>query len=85
MNVALHSALPAVEASYQYYLDREVGRVQILQGEGLCESWVDWYGHVVCEGETLAQMIEAEEIEGVNGTTGYHRCVVNATYFNTAG
>lgn len=67
MNVALHSALPRIEAAYQYYTDREEKKVREVQSEeGECESWVDWYGKVVCDGETLVKLIGVEEIEGAH-------------------
>ncbi|KAI0090064.1 glycosyltransferase family 24 protein [Irpex rosettiformis] len=70
MSVALHSAQPRVESAYQYYLDREAERVREAQKDGACESWVDWYGQVVCDGKTLAALVELEEIEGTASTTG---------------
>lgn len=63
MNLALHAALPRVEAAYQFYLDRQAAR------SGGCESWVDWYGDVICDGAALRTTIETETIEASN------RCV----------
>ncbi len=78
MNVALHSALPRIEAAYQYYTDREEKKVRELQSEeGRCESWVDWYGKVVCDGETLEKLIGVEEIEGAHTQEdAENRCVI---------
>ena len=60
MNLALHSALPKVEAGYQYYIDWQAAR---SQG---CESWVDWYGDVICEGDVLRKLLEVDTIEAAD-------------------
>ncbi|KAI0696066.1 glycosyltransferase family 24 protein [Cytidiella melzeri] len=76
MNLALHSALPRIEAAYQYYGDREAGRAarECGDGESGGGSWVDWYGKVVCDGESLRLLVEVDMIGGtqpvdVNGTS----------------
>jgi hypothetical protein len=61
MAFALHAAVPRVEAAYQYYLDTQASRA------GECESWVDWYGKVVCDAKTLRELVEVETIEGAEG------------------
>jgi UDP-glucose:glycoprotein glucosyltransferase len=68
MNLALHSALPRIEAAYQYYRDHEAIRA------GECESWVDWYGQVVCDAETLRSLLETETIDP-SETIASNRCV----------
>ncbi|KAG7448716.1 uncharacterized protein BT62DRAFT_965246 [Guyanagaster necrorhizus] len=55
MNLAMHSATPKIEAFYQYYSD--------LNSEVDCGSWVDWYGTVVCDVETLVQLAGRETID----------------------
>ncbi|KAI0823499.1 glycosyltransferase family 24 protein [Trametes gibbosa] len=60
MHVALHSASPKLEAFYQYYSDHHAGRVD---DHSLCESWVDWYGQVVCDVETLAHLVQTAAID----------------------
>ncbi|KAF8644943.1 hypothetical protein AX16_008171 [Volvariella volvacea WC 439] len=58
MNLALHVATPKIEAFYQHYEDTHKGR------EGTeCGSWVDWYGQVVCDVETLAKLAGVETLD----------------------
>lgn len=75
MTFALHAAVPRVEAAYSYYVDTHASRA------GECESWVDWYGEVVCDAEELRKLvgvetIEAAESEGVPG----NRCVLSFNF-----
>ena len=60
INLALHSATPKIEAFYQYYTDHHGNREL---GEG-CGSWVDWYGQVVCDLETLENLADVDTIDG---------------------
>ncbi len=64
MHVALHSASPKLEAFYQYYNDHHATR----RGDPeVCGSWVDWYGEVVCDGKTLARLVETESLDAPEG------------------
>lgn len=60
MHVALHSASPKLEAFYQYYADHHATRTE---GRTSCGSWVDWYGEVVCDAETLAHLVQTASID----------------------
>lgn len=55
MNLALHATTPKIEAFYQYYANSHT--------EVECGSWVDWYGTVVCDVETLAKLADVETID----------------------
>jgi UDP-glucose:glycoprotein glucosyltransferase len=59
INLALHAATPKIEAFYQYYTDHH-GNKKI--GEG-CQSWVDWYGQVICDLETLEKLADVDTID----------------------
>ncbi|KAK0480614.1 UDP-glucose:glycoprotein glucosyltransferase-domain-containing protein [Armillaria novae-zelandiae] len=59
MNLAMHSATPKIEAFYQHYSD--------LDSKVDCGSWVDWYGTVVCDVETLVQLAGRESIDSQEG------------------
>jgi len=59
INLALHAATPKIEAFYQYYTDHHGDKEQ---GEG-CESWVDWYGQVICDLETLEKLADVDTID----------------------
>ncbi|KAI0948225.1 hypothetical protein AcW1_009797 [Taiwanofungus camphoratus] len=59
MGMALHAAAPKIEAFYQYYVDRHSARTSSSQATN-CGSWVDWYGQVICDAETLARLVNAE-------------------------
>ncbi|KAL4079421.1 glycosyltransferase family 24 protein [Scleroderma citrinum] len=54
--LALHAATPHLAASAEHY-DLRVANVSdtttLLREE--CASWVDWYGHIVCDTDTLLQ------------------------------
>ncbi|KAI0676218.1 glycosyltransferase family 24 protein [Trametes maxima] len=58
MHVALHSASPKLEAFFQYYNDHHSARI-----DEDCGSWVDWYGQVVCDVDTLARLVSVEGID----------------------
>uniref|UniRef100_A0A8H8CJL8 Glycosyltransferase family 24 protein n=1 Tax=Psilocybe cubensis TaxID=181762 RepID=A0A8H8CJL8_PSICU len=58
MNLAMHAATPKLEAFYNYYADNH-NRSPGTQ----CGSWVDWYGEVICDVETLAQLAGVEAID----------------------
>jgi len=62
LKLALHSATPKLEAYYNYYRDRG-----LESRAGSCESWVDWYGEVVCDVDRLKELAghEAIDSEGV--------------------
>lgn len=59
INLALHAATPKIEAFYQYYTDHH-GNKEL--GDG-CESWVDWYGQVVCDLEMLEKLADVDTID----------------------
>ena len=66
-NLALHAATPKIEAFYQYYTDRHAARRDAVENPR-CESWVDWYGEVVCDAETLVRLTGVETIDPPNST-----------------
>ncbi|KAF5386468.1 hypothetical protein D9757_005906 [Collybiopsis confluens] len=59
MKLALHAATPKIEAFYQYYTEN----VENTARHKECGSWVDWYGSVVCDVETLAQLAGLDTID----------------------
>ena len=67
--LALHTAVPRIEAAYQYYADSQAGR------GADCGSWVDWYGEVVCDVESLRHLTELETIEA-GDVVADNRCVL---------
>ncbi|KAI3613174.1 glycoprotein glucosyltransferase [Moniliophthora roreri] len=70
MNLALHAAVPKIEAFYHHYNTTNHGR-QIN-----CGSWVDWYGTIVCDVETLARLVRVETIDPTEkpaSTSTYNR------------
>ena len=62
MELALHSSSPRLEAYFQFYQDRQSTRKPNTQGTE-CDSWVDWYGQVVCDAETLALLAGVDTID----------------------
>ncbi|KAF8633145.1 hypothetical protein AX17_004646 [Amanita inopinata Kibby_2008] len=54
--LALHAATPVVEAFYSYYRDRHGVEGRRCPGEG-GETWVDWYGRVVCNVKDLKKLV----------------------------
>jgi UDP-glucose:glycoprotein glucosyltransferase len=63
-NLALHAAAPKIEAFYQHYNDVRRG----VAGGETCEAWVDWYGEVVCDYDTLVRLVGHETIDAVAAT-----------------
>lgn len=63
MNLALHAATPKIEAFYHHYAD--VNRTRGVN----CGSWVDWYGQVICDVETLVHIAGVETIDPSNKTS----------------
>lgn len=61
MNLYLHAATPKLEAFYQHYEDRHKDSTGTA-----CGSWVDWYGQVVCDLESLVQLVERQVSEETN-------------------
>jgi len=51
LNMGLHAATPKIEAFYQHYDDHFNSSI----AEN-CGSWVDWYGQVVCDLDTLVHL-----------------------------
>ena len=81
MHVALHSASPKLEAFYQYYNDHHASRKRAFGKWGEeCESWVDWYGSIVCDAKTLARLVEMETLDPAEGDSNAyvhpHICVL---------
>ena len=66
-NLALHAATPKIEAFYQYYTDRHAARRDVVEN-AQCGSWVDWYGEVVCDAETLTRLAGVDTIDPPNST-----------------
>jgi len=63
MNLALHSATPKIEAFYHHYTDH----LNVTR-DADCGSWVDWYGKVVCDVETLVDVAGKDTIDPSNKT-----------------
>lgn len=68
MNLALHAATPKIEAFYHHYSNMQSkGTSKPSGGEAKepqsCGSWVDWYGQVVCDVETLTHLAGVETID----------------------
>ncbi|KAL6299204.1 glycosyltransferase family 24 protein [Sparassis latifolia] len=62
MDLALHTATPKIEAVYQYYTDRHAARTASVHNDD-CGSWVDWYGQVACDVQTLVHLAGVETID----------------------
>lgn len=61
MNLALHAATPKIEAFYHHYGEHH------SESRGTeCGSWVEWYGEVVCDIETLVHLAGTETIDPSN-------------------
>ena len=58
LNLALHAAAPKLEAFYQHYEDKHNNSRGTT-----CGSWVDWYGEIVCDIESLVQLVGHETID----------------------
>ncbi|KAF5330129.1 hypothetical protein D9611_010543 [Ephemerocybe angulata] len=68
MNLAMHAATPKIEAFYNYY------ETHYNNSKGSqCGSWVDWYGDVVCDVETLAHLAGVETIDSQQKSGFYIR------------
>lgn len=63
MQLALHSAVPKIEAFYQFYNDTATGKLADVEDVAKCGSWVDWYGEVVCDVDRLRHLAGPETIE----------------------
>ncbi|KAH7929980.1 glycosyltransferase family 24 protein [Leucogyrophana mollusca] len=63
--LALHAASPRLAASAEYYASftASLGESGIAIGKG-CESWVDWYGEVVCDADTLLRLASSNSPTG---------------------
>lgn len=59
-NLALHASSPMIEAFYQYYIDNG-----LQEREGKCGSWVDWYGEVVCDVDSLVRLAGHDTVDSV--------------------
>lgn len=66
-NLALHAATPRIEALYQYYADRHAAQRDAIENTR-CDSWVDWYGEVVCDAKTLARLAGVDTIDPPDST-----------------
>ena len=62
VRLALHALTARLAASAEYY-DRHIAR--LAHSDRLhspeCASWVDWYGQVVCDAETLIQLANSQD------------------------
>jgi UDP-glucose:glycoprotein glucosyltransferase len=65
--LALHAAAPRIEAFYAHYRDTHGTRID-LAGKPGCESWVDWYGALVCDLENLRRLLGHEALDPANDT-----------------
>ncbi len=63
MNLAMHAATPKIEAFYQHYASQAGDKAMVCGGG----SWVDWYGSVACDVETLVQLAGKETIDSQEG------------------
>ncbi|KAF9478976.1 hypothetical protein BDN70DRAFT_807681 [Pholiota conissans] len=72
MNMAMHAAAPKLEAFYNYYEgnQHDIARKESFARGKECGSWVDWYGEVVCDVETLAHLAGVEAIDPPNPSAG---------------
>jgi UDP-glucose:glycoprotein glucosyltransferase len=60
--LALHSATPKLVALFQHYSDN-AGARNVSRETEECDSWVDWYGDVVCEVDKLIRLTSAEILD----------------------
>ena len=69
-NLALHTSTPKIEAFYQYYIDHDLDARRATVAKGAeCGSWVDWYGEVVCDIETLVRLAGKETVDSAENST----------------
>jgi UDP-glucose:glycoprotein glucosyltransferase len=61
--LALHAAVPKIEAFYQ-----QKGSLNGLEGSEDCRSWVEWYGDIICDVDTLSHRIGRATIDANNET-----------------
>ncbi|KAG6833463.1 hypothetical protein H0H87_006830 [Tephrocybe sp. NHM501043] len=64
LSLALHAATPKIEAFYNHYIDHHNN----TQGTD-CGSWVEWYGEVICDIETLVKLAGVETIDPTSKTS----------------
>lgn len=65
MNLALHSATPKIEAFYHHYSEAVGESARNKE----CGSWVDWYGSVVCDVESLAHLAGLDTIDSTENNS----------------
>jgi UDP-glucose:glycoprotein glucosyltransferase len=64
MYLALHAATPKIEAHYQYYSDSPAEKHKdAFSSNTECGSWVEWYGEVVCDLNTLTDLVDVDPID----------------------
>jgi UDP-glucose:glycoprotein glucosyltransferase len=69
-SLALHVSTPKIEAFFQYYLDHNLDTRRVAAAQGAeCGSWVDWYGEVVCDVETLVRLAGTETVDSADNRT----------------
>ncbi|KAF8268079.1 UDP-glucose:Glycoprotein glucosyltransferase-domain-containing protein [Lactarius quietus] len=65
--LALHAANPKLVAFYEHYSDNARGTRNNVSRDAdaadSCDSWVDWYGEVVCEVERLVHLTGPETLD----------------------
>ncbi|EIW78230.1 glycosyltransferase family 24 protein [Coniophora puteana RWD-64-598 SS2] len=57
--LGLHAAAPRLAVSAQHYEDRLQQETSGRAGGKGCESWVDWYGEVLCDAEELKTKVSS--------------------------
>jgi len=68
LHLALHAATPKIEAFYQHYIDNHgTNKRSETQGDS-CQSWVDWYGEIICDVEALARLAPIANPELLNAS-----------------
>lgn len=75
-SLALHTATPKIEAFYSWYKDNGLD-TRIGEREG-CGSWVDWYGEIVCDLETLLRYAGHETLDSADPAWRCVRCAFNS-------
>lgn len=69
-SLALHASTPKIQAFYQYYVDHDLNTRTAKVAQGVeCGSWVDWYGQVVCDLETLVSLTGSEALDSMQNKT----------------
>ncbi|KAK2461156.1 hypothetical protein APHAL10511_006683 [Amanita phalloides] len=59
-NLALHAAVPAVQALYAFYEDRHSDKALACSPDDQGQAWLDWYGHVVCSSQELVNLLHQD-------------------------